>query len=63
MMGQAKEFLDAIQMDEEENFSEDTIARFKSDPVFYRSFVKGIEVEVCKMFPIVSFVSRRRERK
>lgn len=58
MMGQAKEILDTIEMDEEENFSKNTIAKFKSDPVFYRSFVKGIEAEVNKAFPIVSFGSR-----
>jgi len=63
MMGQAKEILDAIQMDEEENFSEDSIAKFKSDPVFYQRFVKGIEAELCKMFSIVSFVSWWRRRK
>ncbi|KAK3329566.1 hypothetical protein B0H66DRAFT_610478 [Apodospora peruviana] len=53
MMGQATEALSKIQLDEKENFSEETIDKFKSDPSFYRSFVKGIEVEVNKTFPII----------
>jgi hypothetical protein len=54
MMGNAKELLSQIEVDEKENFSEDMIARFKSDPDFYRTFVKGIEREINSAFPIVS---------
>lgn len=52
-MGQAGDVLKTIQMDEQENFSQETIAKFQSDPEFYRQFVKKIEVEVNNAFPIV----------
>lgn len=52
-MGQATEVWDKIQLDAEENFSEETIEKFKSDPEFYRDFVKRIEVEVNSAFPVV----------
>lgn len=52
-MGDAKELLAQIEVDEKEDFSENTIAKFKSDPDFYRTFVKGIEREVNSAFPIV----------
>lgn len=52
-MGQAKEILGKIQMDEHENFSQETIEKFQSDPEFYREFVKKIEAEVNNAFPIV----------
>lgn len=54
MMGNAKEILGEVEVDEKENFSDATIARFKSDPDFYRSFVKSIEREVNNAFPVVS---------
>lgn len=54
MMGQAKEIMSEVRLDEKENFSPQTIARFKSDPEFYRRFVKAIEVEINKTLPIVS---------
>lgn len=54
-MGQATEVWDKIQLDAEENFSEETIEKFKSDPEFYRDFVKRIEVEVNSAFPVVGF--------
>lgn len=54
MMGQAKEIMDEIQLDEMENFSPETIAKFKSDPEFYHRFVKGLETELSKTLPIVS---------
>lgn len=54
MMGQAGELLKDIEMDEAENFSQATIDKFKSDPAFYRSFVKKLEKEVNSTFPIVS---------
>ncbi|VBB72603.1 Putative sterigmatocystin biosynthesis monooxygenase [Podospora comata] len=53
VMGQATEVWDKIQLDAEENFSEETIEKFKSDPEFYRDFVKRIEVEVNSAFPVV----------
>jgi hypothetical protein len=54
VMGNAKEILSQIEMDEKENFSEKTKADFKQDADFYRTFVKGIERETNGAFPIVS---------
>jgi hypothetical protein len=54
-MGQAGQILGQIQMDAQENFSQETIDRFQSDSEFYREFVKKVEVEVNNnAFPIVS---------
>ncbi|KAK3372473.1 hypothetical protein B0H63DRAFT_484966 [Podospora didyma] len=53
IMGQATEILSQIKIDEQENFSQETIERFKSDPDFYRTFVKTIEGEVNNVFPVV----------
>ncbi|KAK4043690.1 hypothetical protein C8A01DRAFT_32219 [Parachaetomium inaequale] len=53
VMGQAGEILSKIQMDAQENFSQETIDKFQSDPEFYREFVKKVEVEVNNAFPIV----------
>jgi hypothetical protein len=53
-MGQAGEILSQLQMDAQENFSQETIDRFQSDPEFYREFVKKVEVEVNNAFPVVS---------
>ena len=53
-MGQAGEILSKIQMDAQENFSQETIDKFQSDPEFYREFVKKVEVEVNNHFPVVS---------
>jgi hypothetical protein len=52
-MGQAGPILDEIELDEHENFTPGQIERFKSDPVFYRKFVKAIEKEVNNTLPIV----------
>jgi cation diffusion facilitator CzcD-associated flavoprotein CzcO len=52
-MGCAKDILAQIDMDEKENFSNNTKTHFQQDPDFYRSFVKGIEREVNGSFPIV----------
>ncbi|KAI0017643.1 hypothetical protein F4780DRAFT_782145 [Xylariomycetidae sp. FL0641] len=41
--GPAKDMLSQIEMDENENFSQAQIQRFKDDPAFYREFVKVIE--------------------
>lgn len=62
-MGQAEEILSKIQMDSKENFSQETLEKFKSDPEFYREFVKKIEVEVNNAFPIVSTPSPSTSRK
>jgi hypothetical protein len=53
-MGQAGEILSKIEMDAQENFSQETIDKFQADPEFYREFVKKIEVEVNNAFPVVS---------
>lgn len=53
VMGQAGEILSKIEMDAEENFSPETIEKFKTDPDFYREFVKKVEVEVNNAFPVV----------
>lgn len=58
-MGNAKDILGKIDMDEKENFSDKTKAHFQQDPDFYRSFVKGIEREVNGSFPIVSALTFR----
>jgi hypothetical protein len=54
VMGQAGEILSKIQMDAQENFSQETIDKFQSDPEFYREFVKKVEAEVNNAFPVVS---------
>lgn len=54
LTGKAKEALSRIELDDEENFSQDTIDKFKTDPDFYRAFVKGIEEEINGAFPAVS---------
>ena len=53
ILGQASDVLSQLELDAQENFSQATIDRFKSDPEFYRFFVKGIEKEVNNAFPIV----------
>lgn len=52
--GKAKDVLSRIDLDDKENFSQETIEKFKTDPVFYRAFVKGIEGEINGTFPTVS---------
>ncbi len=54
VMGQAGRILSEIEMDAEENFSAETIEKFKSNPEFYREFVRKVEVEVNNAFPVVS---------
>ena len=53
ILGRAQEILSNIQIDSSENFSQETIEKFESDPEFYRNFVKGVEAEVNNTFPIV----------
>lgn len=50
----AKDVLDQIELDEKENFSASQIAKFKSDPEFYKTFVKAIEKDINGAFPMVS---------
>src|SRR5690349_14042596 len=53
-MGQAGDVLSKIQLDDEENFSQETIQKFESDPEFYRDFLKKLEIEVNTGFSVVS---------
>ena len=55
-MGQSKELLEIlgeVGIDDQENFSQETIERFESDPVFYSRFVKAVEKEVNNGFSMV----------
>ena len=55
-MGQNQELMEVlgeIGIDEQENFSQETIERFKSDPEFYHRFVKAVEKEVNSGFAMV----------
>ncbi|OAA68498.1 flavin-binding monooxygenase [Niveomyces insectorum RCEF 264] len=52
-MGGAGEVLKTVELDGQENFAAEQIERFKTDPAFYRTFVKTIEKEVNNTFPIV----------
>ncbi|KAL2135631.1 hypothetical protein VTI74DRAFT_7581 [Chaetomium olivicolor] len=52
-LNRAGDILNQIEMDENENFSQETIERFQADPEFYRQFVKKVERDVNNMFPIV----------
>lgn len=54
MTGQAEEAMSKIELDDRENFTQQTIDKFKSDPAYYRGFVKGTEKAVNKNFGIVS---------
>ncbi|CAJ2501024.1 Uu.00g038770.m01.CDS01 [Anthostomella pinea] len=51
--GPAKPMLSQIELDEKENFTPTQIEKFKSDPTFYRKFVKAIEQDINGAFPIV----------
>jgi hypothetical protein len=59
-MGKAASILSQIEVDEHENFTPKQIEKFKSDPEFYRTFVKTIEQEVNSNFPIVSTFKKLR---
>jgi len=61
LTGKAKDVLSRISLDDEGNFSQDTIEKFKSDPEFYRTFVKGIEEEINGAFPAVRETQTRRD--
>lgn len=45
-----------VEINEDEGFSKAQIERFKSDPVFYRKFIKAIEEVVNGNFPLVSLI-------
>lgn len=53
-MGSAAEVMSQIEIDKDENFTPQQIEKFKSDPDFYRNFVKAIEKEEGKNFGVVS---------
>ncbi|KAK2073106.1 hypothetical protein P8C59_007412 [Phyllachora maydis] len=53
MTGQAEEAMSKIELDDRENFTQQTIDKFKSDPAYYRGFVKGTEKAVNKNFGII----------
>lgn len=48
--------LSELAMDEQANFTKEQIERFKSDPVYYRKFVKTVEEVVNGNFPLVSTI-------
>lgn len=58
-MGKTAEIMGQIKVDEKGDFTEAQIERFKSDPVFYKKFVKLIEEDVNGNFPIVSIIHSR----
>ena len=58
MDGPAKRVLAQLDMDKQENFSPEQIERFKSQPEFYRDFVKTVEKEISGAFPVVSLPAR-----
>ncbi|KAH6660128.1 hypothetical protein BKA67DRAFT_546945 [Truncatella angustata] len=49
----ASEILSNIEIDEKEDFSESQMAKFKSDPEFYKKFVKTFERDINGAFPLV----------
>ncbi|OTA70164.1 FAD/NAD(P)-binding domain-containing protein [Hypoxylon sp. EC38] len=53
LMGKAGNILDKIEMDADGNFTPAQIEKFRTDPSFYRTFVKAVEEEVNANFPIV----------
>lgn len=53
-LSKAGSILQQIEFDEQDNFTPAQIQRFKSDPEFYKRFVKTTEKEVNGNFPIVS---------
>lgn len=54
LLGKVGNALSNLEMDEQLNFSAVTIEKFKSDPEFYRAFVKAIERGINGTFPVVS---------
>ena len=56
--GSAADMMSSIELDADENFTPEQIARFQSDPDLYRSFVKTIEKETNSNFPLVCHSKR-----
>ncbi|KAF2712993.1 phenylacetone monooxygenase [Pleomassaria siparia CBS 279.74] len=52
-MGKAGKIMSEVELTAEGNFTPAQIEKFKSDPVLYRTFVKGVEDEVNGRFPIM----------
>jgi len=50
----AKHVMEQIELDDDERFTPAQIEKFKSDPEFYKKFVKAIEEQVNSNFFIVS---------
>ena len=48
------EVMNQIKVDEKGDFTPEQIEKFKTDPEFYKKFVKLIEQDVNSNFPIVS---------
>ncbi|KAK1474357.1 monooxygenase [Colletotrichum tamarilloi] len=62
LLGKAKQTMEQIELDDDENFTPAQIHKFKSDPALYKSFVKAIEEQVNNNFflvgdPIFSFLN------
>ena len=55
-------FISSIKMDAENNFKPEQIEQFKSDPEFYRKFVKAVEKEVNSRFGSVCISLHREVR-
>ncbi|KAK1676414.1 hypothetical protein BDP55DRAFT_550601 [Colletotrichum godetiae] len=53
LLGRATQTMEQIELDEDENFTPAQIAKFKSDPALYKSFVKAIEEQVNSNFFMV----------
>ncbi|XDG06882.1 hypothetical protein ABKA04_006497 [Annulohypoxylon sp. FPYF3050] len=53
MGGPAKDILSEIELDEKENFTQRQIEKFKTDPAFYRKFVKTIEQDSNGTFALI----------
>ncbi|KAK1512517.1 monooxygenase [Colletotrichum costaricense] len=53
LLGKAKQTMEQIELDDDENFTPAQIDKFKSDPALYKSFVKAIEEQVNNNFFLV----------
>ncbi|KAK9418208.1 hypothetical protein SUNI508_08402 [Seiridium unicorne] len=49
----AKDMLSQIELDDKENFSDSQIAKFQSDPEFYKKFIKAVEKDINGAFAMV----------
>lgn len=55
--GKTAGIMEEIELKENGDFTQSQIGKFKSDPDFYRKFVKAIEENVNSNFPLVSKIS------